>query len=102
MSGPTSPTGIGDSKVPRLLPVLKRSHSSQELLDAGVPLQVPKLLPVRKRSNSTQGIPDPAASPVTTSPPPVKVKQEKPESPTEFSPCHESMKKVGKEEVCMS
>lgn len=93
LKGPTSPTGIGDSKVPRLLPVLKRSHSSQELLDAGVPLQVPKLLPVRKRSNSTQGIPDPAASPVTTSPPPVKVKQEKPESPTEFSPCHESMKK---------
>lgn len=96
-SGATSPTSVPDS-VPKLLPVVKRSNSSQGIPDPVVPPTVPKLLPVLKRSNSCQGIPDPVVSPgvspTATSPSPVKIKQEKPESPMDFSPCQESLKKV--------
>ena len=97
MSGATSPTSVSAPEVPptvpKLLPVLKRSLSSQGTSEPVVPPTVPKLLPV-KRSNSSQGLPDPVVSPVTSSPPPVQVKQEKPESPLEYSPCQESLKKV--------
>lgn len=92
-SGATSPTSVPDS-VPKLLPVLKRSNSSSGIPDPVVPPSVPKLLPVSKRSNSSQGIPEPVASPIATSPPAVRIKQEKPESPMDFSPCQESSKKV--------
>jgi len=84
--------------VPKLLPVLKRSLSSQGTSEPVVPPKVPKLLPV-KRSNSSQGLPDPVVSPVTSSPPPVQVKQEKPESPLEYSPCQESLKKQQQEDA---
>ena len=96
-SGATSPTSVSDpgvpSTVPKLLPVLKRSLSCQGTSEPMETPAVPKLLPV-KRSNSSQGLPDPVVSPVASSPPPVKVKQEKPESPIEYSPCQESLKKV--------
>ena len=77
-------------KVPKLLPVLKRSNSTQETSEPVVPPAIPKLLPVLKRSHSSQGVTEPVAA----SPPPIKVKQEKPESPMDFSPCQESMQKV--------
>lgn len=94
-SGATSPTSTVDPvvpppKVPKLLPVLKRSNSTQETSEPVVPPGIPKLLPVLKRSHSSQGVTEPVAA----SPPPVKVKQEKPESPMDFSPCQESMQKV--------
>lgn len=99
--GATSPTSVSDPAVlptvPKLLPVLKRSNSSQGTSEPVAPPTVPKLLPVLKRSNSSLGIPDPVVPPVECSPPPVKVKQEKPESPMEFSPCQESLKKVCQE-----
>lgn len=94
-SGATSPTSTVDPvvpppKVPKLLPVLKRSNSTQETSEPVVPPAIPKLLPVLKRSHSSQGVTEPVAA----SPPPIKVKQEKPESPMDFSPCQESMQKV--------
>lgn len=95
-SGATSPTSTVDTvvpppKVPKLLPMVKRSNSTQETTSEPlVPPAIPKLLPVLKRSHSSQGVTEPVAA----SPPPVKVKQEKPESPMDFSPCQESMQKV--------
>ena len=94
-SGATSPTStvhpvVPPPKVPKLLPVLKRSNSTQETSEPVVPPAIPKLLPVLKRSHSSQGVTEPVAA----SPPPIKVKQEKPESPMDFSPCQESMQKV--------
>lgn len=94
-SGATSPTSTSDPvvlppNVPKLLSVVKRSNSTQETSEPVVPPAIPKLLPVLKRSHSSQGL----TEPVAVSPPPVKVKQEKPESPMDFSPCQESMQKV--------
>ncbi|XP_068761413.1 E3 ubiquitin-protein ligase TRIM33-like [Montipora capricornis] len=96
LKGATSPPGTADPLVPPAVSLLdsapKRNGNSQVgSAEASPPL--PKLLPV-KRSLSSQGLPEPVKSPVSSSPPPVvKVKQEKLESPMEYLPCQESLKK---------